>query len=30
MEYGKIKYIRIIQDKYRRLGNVGMVSSETK
>ena len=29
-EYGKIKYIKIRQDKYGRLGNVGMVCFETK
>ena len=29
-EYGKIKYIKIRQDKYGRPGNVGMVCFETK
>ena len=29
-EYGKIKCIKIRQDKYGRLGNVGMVCFETK
>ena len=29
-EYGKIKCMKIIQDKYGRLGNVGMVRFETK
>ena len=29
-EYGKIKYIKIKQGKYIRLGNVGMVCFETK
>ena len=28
-EYGKIKCIKITQDKYGRLGNVGMVCFET-